>query len=119
MIVRNLCAHCVVVAGFTNVGMKLNKVIATGEHCYGVARIYRIQAGTLDCSLDLQWPVVCGTPVVFGEQPWKSFDVALDNSVLFKAADEFKLSPQCDEYFLIRVLNPIAGRKLLLKNSLS
>ena len=75
MIVRNLCAHCVVVAGLTKVGMILNKVIATGEHCNGEARIYRVQARTLDCSLDLQWPVVCGTPVVFGEQPWKSFQL--------------------------------------------
>src|ERR1700736_4114405 len=94
MILRNLCAHCVVFAGFTNVGIKLNKVIAPGEHCYGVARIYRIQAGTLDSSLDLQWPVVCRTPVVLGEQPRKSSDVALNGSVFFNATDEFQWRPR-------------------------
>src|SRR5882757_7831666 len=89
MTVRNFCTHCVVVAGLTNVIVKLNKVLTTREHCYGVARIYRVQARTLDCSLDLQWPVVCGAPVVFGEQPRKFLDVALDSSVLLKATYEF------------------------------
>ncbi len=65
MIVRNLRAHCVVVAGLTKVGMILNKVIATGEHCYGEARIYWVQARTLDCSLDLRGPVVFQRNITF------------------------------------------------------
>ena len=83
MIARNLTAHCVVVAGLTNASMELSKVITTGEHCYGVASIYGVQARTLDCSFDLQWTVLRGAPVVIGEKCRKFLGVALDGSVFF------------------------------------
>ena len=92
MIVRNFSTHCVVVARLPHVNVKLIKVLATGEHGYGVARIYGVQARTLDCSPYLQRLVVCGMPVVFGQQPRKSLDVALDSSVFLKATDEFQWS---------------------------
>ncbi len=98
MTVGNLCTHCVEVANVTNFIMKLNKVLSPRKHCYGIARIYGVQARPLNCSLDLQWPVVCRTPVVFREQLRKFLGVALDLD-FFKAKDKFQRRTPSDENF--------------------